>query len=74
MSGELSVEVRGDHIVVSRPGTSFSVIYSKPDNEPVLRVLSATWEPGADRQTLFVFRATAFAVAMNKARELGWIV
>jgi hypothetical protein len=70
----LSVEIRGDHIVVSRPGTAFSVIYSKPDNEPIVRVLSATWEPGADRETLFQFRAEAFATAMNKARELGWIV
>jgi hypothetical protein len=50
------------------------VIYSKPENEPIVRVLSATWEPGADRETIFRFRAEAFAAAMNKARELGWIV
>ena len=74
MSRELTVELTGDHIVVSRSGTAFSVTYRKPDHEAIVKVLTASWEPGADRETGFQFRAAAFATAMLKARELGWIV
>jgi hypothetical protein len=74
MSSELIVELRGDHIVVTRPGTDFSATFRKPGTERIVRLLTATLEPGADRGTIFQFRAQAFAAATNKARELGWIV
>jgi hypothetical protein len=74
MSMELTVEYRDGEIVVTRPGTTFSARYHKPDRDPILRLLKATVDPIADRATIFVFRAEAFAAATNKARELGWIV
>jgi hypothetical protein len=72
MSRELTVELKGDHIVVTRPGTAFSATYHKPDKQPILRVLTSTLELDAKRAAIFQFRAEAYAVATLKARELGW--
>ena len=74
MEGDLSVEVRGDLIIVTKSGTEFTATYHKPDGRPLLRLLSATDDPKADREAIFVFRGEAFIAAMRKARELGWIV
>jgi hypothetical protein len=74
MSEGLFVECRDGEVVVTLPGTAFSARYHKPDGDPILRVLAATDDPKADRQTIFIFRAQAFAAAMNKAREMGRIV
>ncbi len=41
------------------PGTAFSATYHKPDKQPILRVLTATLEPGANREAIFQFRAEA---------------
>ncbi len=73
MEGDLSIEVRGDLIIVTRPGSEFSATYNKPDRDSILRLLAATADPNADREAIFHFRANAFGAAMNKARELGWI-
>jgi hypothetical protein len=70
----LSVENREDVIIVTSPDTAFSATYHKPDKQPILRMLTCTLPPGAKREAIFQFRAVAFAAAMNKARELGWIV
>jgi hypothetical protein len=70
----LSVENREDVIIVTWPGTAFAATYHKPDKQPIVRLLTSTLEPRANRETVFQFRAEAFAAAMNKARELGWIV
>jgi hypothetical protein len=36
--------------------------------------VAATMDRNADRETVHQFRADAFMVALQKARELGWIV
>jgi hypothetical protein len=69
MDGDLSVELWDGEIVVNRTGTAFFARYHKPDGDPP----SGHVRAGADRGTIFQFRAQAFAAAMNKARELGWI-
>jgi hypothetical protein len=70
----LLVEHCGDLIIVTKWGTEFTAAYNKPDGRPLLRLLSATDDPKADRGAIFVFRGEAFIAAMRKARELGWIV
>ena len=74
MDTPLTVEHQDGEILVTRSGTAFSARYHKPDGDPILRLLAATVDPEADREAIFRFRATAFAAAMNRARELGWIV
>jgi hypothetical protein len=74
MQNGLSVENRGDVIVVTLPGTAFTATYHKPIDQPDLTLSAATLYPQADRETQVKFKAEAFAAAMNKARELGGIV
>jgi hypothetical protein len=71
---EIGVEVQGDSIIVTMPGTDFSVTYEKHADTPHL-VLTHSWisetvtTPDASK-----FRARASKAAVAKARELGWIV
>jgi hypothetical protein len=65
---------RGD-IIVTAPGTSYTVTYYKPKDSPQLlakRIASAD-DPRV-AMTLSEFLAEAWRLANNKARELGWIV
>jgi hypothetical protein len=73
MQNGLSVENRGDLIIVTQPGTEFSATYYKPDDQPDLMLSAATVDPQADRAAIYEFRADAFGAALRKARELGWI-
>jgi hypothetical protein len=73
MPEDLKVEDQQGEILVTIPGTAFSARYHKPDRQPILRLLTATVEPTANRDTVFKFRAEAFAAAMLKARKLGWM-
>ena len=71
---ELSVEVDGADITVTMPGTKFSVTYQKREDSPTI-VLTHTWlAPSITTPAVSDFRARAFQAAVNKARELGWIV
>jgi hypothetical protein len=74
MAEKLSIEVQEKEILVTRSGCGFSARYHKPDQDTILRLLAATVDPEADRETIFMFRADAFIAATNKAREMGWIV
>ena len=74
MRNGFSVKHRWNQIVVTRSGTQFSAIYHKPDDQPNLVLLTDSIEPSSDRATIVKFRTDAFAAAMRKARELGWIV
>jgi hypothetical protein len=48
--------------------------YRKRPNRPNL-VLTRSWvEPNVTSTAISEFRAHAFQAAVNKARELGWIV
>ena len=71
---KLSVEVQGKRIVVTMPGTYFAVTYEKRPDTPNL-VLTYSWvDPSTTSPATSQFRARAFHAAVDKARELGWIV
>jgi hypothetical protein len=71
---EFSVEVQGEDIVVTLPGTSYSVAYYKPENSSQLRVWSYAGQTDADASmTHPEFHAHAWKLANAKARQLGWI-
>jgi hypothetical protein len=73
--GRLRVDIVDDEILVSLPGTSYSVVYFKRDNS---HHLSARHIPMKDdlRTPLKLadFLSRAWREANDKARELGWIV
>ena len=74
MGEPLSVEVQGEAIVVSQPGTDFAVTYERRADGAAL-VLTKSWvEPSTTSPTISRFRARALHAALDKARELGWIV
>jgi hypothetical protein len=71
---DLKVELKGDEIVVLKPGTDFLLAYCKRPDSPQL-VLTRSWEkPTVTSPEISEFRAHAFQTAVSKARELGWIV
>jgi hypothetical protein len=74
MDPPLTVEIQDEEIVVTKPGTQFSARYHKPFADSVLRLVEATVDSRADPDAIYAFRAKAFAAALRKARELGWIV
>ena len=69
---DVRVSVVNDAIVVTMPGTSYSVTYRKRD-EPWL-IASDIRDDKNSPISKFAFRAQAWTAANNKARELGWIV
>ena len=69
---DVQVSVVNDAIVVTLPGTSYSVTYRKR-SEPWL--LASDIRDDKDSPiSKFRFRAQAWTAANDKARELGWIV
>jgi hypothetical protein len=73
--GRLRIDVVDDEIIVSLPGTSYSVTYFKRANSPQL--LARNISQADDFRTplkLSEFLSRAWRVANDKARELGWIV
>jgi hypothetical protein len=68
---DLSVEVRCQDIVVTKPGTGLSVTYRRERNEPTLVALcSMRSDPDADT---LAFLAEAWRAAHAKAKTLGWL-
>jgi hypothetical protein len=59
--------------MVTLPGTSFRVIYSKPKKSPGLVAFGVRGDKDAGMSQID-FLARAWRVANDKARELGWIV
>ena len=71
----LPIQVVDNEIIVSLPGTSYSVIYYKPPDSPQL--LGRNFPKQDDARvplTQAEFLARAWRLANDKARELGWIV
>ena len=71
----IRVNVVDDEIIVSLPGTSYSVTYFKTENSPQL--LARKISHSDDERTpvrLSDFLARAWRRANDKARRLGWIV
>ena len=74
-SDGLHVDVVDDEIIVSQPGTYYSVTYYKRENDHQLYAKKFPMQ--VDRRSLMSqaeFLAKAWRRANDKARELGWIV
>jgi hypothetical protein len=71
----LRVELQGAEIVVTASETDYAVTYHKPQGSPQL--IAKSYPRKEDRRvpmTLAEFLTGAWALANDKARELGWIV
>jgi hypothetical protein len=71
---KLTVEVLGADLVVTMPGTSCRVVYTKTeDNKLVVSTFSASKVPEEKRGITFAkFLALAWTAANAKAKEIGW--
>jgi hypothetical protein len=72
---EIRVQVVDDEIIVTRPGSFYSVTYYKPNGCPQL--IAKRMSDRNDLRiamTLSEFLVQAWKLANAKARELGWIV
>ena len=71
---DLHVEVQGDYIIITLPGTKLMVTYYKA-GDPAQLMAKSDWMDDPDAPiTLGAFRARAWLAANDKVRELGWIV
>ena len=70
---ELRVQVLNDDIIVTLPGSHYSVTYYKPAKSPqlVAKFISDRDDPRV-AMSLSEFLALAWRLANDKARELGW--
>jgi len=74
-SSKLRVQVIDDEIIVTWPGSFYSVTYYKPPNSPqLLAKRIADHDDLRFPMTAAEFLAQAWRLANDKARELGWIV
>jgi hypothetical protein len=73
---KLEVQVLDDEIVVTLPGTNYSVTYYKMIGSPGLMAkrIADTDDARIPRMRVSEFLAKAWKLANDKARELGWIV
>jgi hypothetical protein len=72
---KLDIEVWGDDIMVTLPGTNYWVTYFKRKNCPGLLAKNiVNKDDPRIPMTSADFLAKAWKVANDKARELGWIV
>jgi hypothetical protein len=72
-NSELRVQVVDDEIVVTLPGSHYSVTYYKPAESPqlVAKFISDRDDPRVAMR-LSEFLALAWRLANDKARDLGW--
>ena len=72
---KVTVEHSDAGILVTLPGTGFSVIYVKTDDNKLIAnaFSSARGLPEKHKVSFPQFLALAWAAANAKARELGWI-
>jgi len=72
---DLRVQVIDDEIIVTRPGSSYSVTYYKPEDSPqLLAKRIADHDDLRCSMTAAEFLAEAWRLANDKARDLGWII
>ena len=73
---KVAVKVAQDVLVVTMPGTTFSITYEKTEeNRLVASSFHARKGPDKTRKVTFPkFLNLAWTAANAKARELGWIV
>ena len=67
------VMLDADTIVVTMPGTRYSISYRKVRDMPWLVASDIRDDPDSPISK-FKFRALAWTAANDKARDLGWIV
>ena len=66
--------MRDDEIIVTMPGTSYTVIYCKPANSSQLLARHiAESDDNRTSMSLSTFLTLAWKLANERARELGWI-
>ena len=74
MSGagvEVHVELDGDEIIVTKPGTAFLVAYRKRPDSPTLK-LTRSWEkPTVTSRDISEFAPTPFTPLSARRSELG---
>ena len=75
-SHDLHVEVQGDNIIVTLPGTSYVVTYYRSAAFPQQLITKS--HSGHEEQSAPMmqaeFHSRAWKLANDKARELGWII
>ena len=75
LKSDLRVQVVDDELIVTLPGSTYSVTYYKPERSPqLLAKRMADRDDLRIRMTAAEFLASAWRLANDKARELGWIV
>jgi len=67
------VVLESDTIVVTMPGTRYSITYRKLHDTPLLVASDERDDPDS-QISKHTFPAQAWIAANDKARELGWIV
>jgi len=73
--GNLRIDVVDDEIIVSLPGTPYSVTYFERGNSPQLLAKNISNEDDFGTPLrLSGFLSRAWRMANDKARELGWIM
>jgi hypothetical protein len=72
---KVTVEVDGDILVVTMPGTDFSITYEKTEeNRLIASSFHARKRPNETHKVTFPkFLNLAWTAANEKERELGWI-
>jgi hypothetical protein len=73
---KVAVEVLDDEILVTMPGTGFSIAYKRmKDNQLVASYFSGRKiQDDRNKVTFPHFLSLAWAAANDKAKEIGWIV
>ena len=73
---KIAVEVLDDEILVTMPGTSFSIVYVRTkDDQLVASYFSGRKIRDERNRVSFAhFLSLAWAAANEKAKEIGWIV
>jgi hypothetical protein len=72
---KVSVRVLGPDIIVTMPGTGFSVIYTKTEDNKLIANGFANRRPENEKRQISFphFLALAWTAANEKAKEIGWI-
>ena len=72
---KIAVEVLDGEILVTMPGTSFSIVYERTkDNQLIASYFSGRKVQDKENKISFPrFLSLAWTAANEKAREIGWI-
>lgn len=70
----LHIEIVDAQITVTRPATHDTITYRKSEDAPHLELAHSWIALGVSTPEIADFRIQALQAAVDKARELGWIV